>query len=347
MILTSIKLEHFRSFDSADFSFDKQLTFIVGENSVGKTNLLEGIYFICTGKGLKDEKLEDLIAFNEDVSDVKAGFIDSNNTLDLRIHMKRDKSIEKTYLVDNAKKTFLTYRKFTPACVVFSPELISIIDGQPSLRRRFVDDTVSCIDQEYRKRLRNYENALRRRNKILEKESDQSKLKEELAFWNNYLIEQAEYIVEKRRWLCSKIESGTAIVTHNFSLEYVENVISKARFEEYFMREYYQKRTLIGIQRDDFRVSVSYPKRKSIDVHVYASRGEQRLALFWLIVNQLGIYHRITKQKPLVILDDIFSELDIKNREVVTKVISEYQTIITTTEKDDTLVDFKKSIIAL
>src|SRR3989344_3510158 len=329
MILTSISLSNFRNFEKNTFSFNPTLTIVVGNNSVGKTNLLEAVFFACTGKGLKDEKQEELMKLDEETTEVNAVFDDNT----FRIMLRKNGYLEKTFFVDKSKKMLAHYNKFTPPVAIFSPELITIIDGQPSLRREFIDHLLSKCDLEYKKRLQNYKNGLRRRNKIIEKENDTEKLKKELPFWNNYLIEQAGYITKKRQWLVDYHNGNTDLMAHQFSMVYEKNEISELRFQEYFMKEFYQRRTLIGPQRDDFRI-FKHQKNKKIDVHKYCSRGEQRLALLWLIMNQIRIYEAELKQKPLILLDDIFSELDDSNKKIVIDLIGKYQTIISTTEEE-------------
>jgi len=305
----------------------------MGKNSVGKTNLLEGIFFVCNGKGLREEKQEELMNIEVASMHVEAEFSDKSSVTTFKIVLKQTENLEKIFFVDRSKKMLQSYLKYTPPIAIFSPELIAIIDGQPSLRRGFIDDIISKCDLEYKKRLQNYKNGLRRRNKVIEKENDPEKLRKEILFWNNYLIEQAEYICEKREWFVNFVNKSEKLDTHVFSLNYEKNEISLNRFEEYFMREYYQKRTLIGPQRDDFKIFKQQDEKK-IDVHKFSSRGEQRLALLWLIINQIQLYEQELEHKPLVLLDDIFSELDESNKKIVLDLIKKHQTIISTTEEE-------------
>ena len=331
MLLQSIALRNFRNYTESTFSFSPRITYIHGPNAHGKTNLLEAIHFICTGKGIKDEKQEEMITFDAEEADIQAHFSADHIAADLRIHLSVHEKIIKTYFVDTAKKMLYTYMRSAPPVVLFTPERISIIDGSPAQRRSYIDDILCKIDIHYLKNLKNYESGLHRRNKILESEHDHTKLKERLQFWDEYLIKQAVYLVNKRQWICNIFNSQPPLNKHIFHTTYIPNEISEHRFHDYFIKETYQKRTLIGPQRDEFVITLQ-KDGKDIDTKKFASRGEQRLALIWLTLEQLGLYLRELKTSPLLLLDDIFSELDDDNKKIVTELVEKHQSVITTTE---------------
>lgn len=348
MILQSISLENFRNFKKQTFTFEEATTLILGDNSKGKTNVLESIFFICMGKGIKNEKQEEIIAFDENQTTISAEFNDRGGLAKFRICIEKGIGLKKTYLINNSKKILGQYLKLAPPAVLFSPELMNVISGQPAERRSYIDMILERIDIEYKKRLQNYQSGIRRRNKVLEKEVNREKLKEVLPFWNTYLIEQAIYIQEKRKWVCSVLNKNPSLSGHYFSIEYIQNEMSEERFSDYADKEYYQKRTLIGPQRDDYFLYKKSPEEmQGVNVHKYCSRGEQRLALFWLIFNHIQILHTELRIKPIVLLDDILSELDEANKKVIFEQIKGYQTIISTTEEDVVRGKGKKGIINL
>lgn len=331
MKLDMLLLNNFRNYSSFTCTFDPSITYIVGANAQGKTNILEAIYMICTGKGIKDEKQEEMISFGKNVADIQMRALSEDETMLLRITLEKSAYLKKTFQVNKSRKLLYTYLRSTPPAVLFTPELISVIDGSPSLRRSFFDSILCQLDISYQKALRNYENGIRKRNKIFESIFDQEKLKESLHFWNTYLIENATYIQEKRAWLVDKYNEIPHLQEHSFTLLYQPNALSVSRFEEYFMKEYYQKRTLIGPQRDEYSVHLN-SHNTDIDTKKFASRGEQRLALLWLIISQLRLMKECLDQSPILLLDDIFSELDEHNRSVIISIIDSYQTIITSTD---------------
>ncbi|KXK12022.1 MAG: DNA replication and repair protein RecF [Microgenomates bacterium OLB23] len=332
MKLTTLRLKNFRNATHIKLDFDPAVTFLVGPNARGKTNILEAIYFLLTGKGIKEDRQEELLSFGTQEADVEGILEDDDMQLLLRIHLTLTTRVEKVFMVNKLRRQRLAYLKESVPCVLFSPALIAIIDGQPSERRTFIDHLISTVDMEYKKRLSNYENALRKRNRIIEKTENLDNLRRELLFWDDYLIQQAEYIVQKRTQV---IERMNTHIIHElpFTISYKVNVISHATLEDNFMKQYYQKRTLVGPQRDEYRITY-HKDNANIDVHTYASRGEQRLALFWLILQQLHIYVSDLHQDPILLLDDIFSELDQANKHLITTHINLYQTVLTTTEEE-------------
>ncbi|MBP9816036.1 DNA replication and repair protein RecF [Candidatus Woesebacteria bacterium] len=332
MKLTTLSLKNFRNAESLKLEIDPQLTCLVGPNAQGKTNILEAVYFLLTGKGIKEDRQEELLKFGTQEADVEGILEDKDTEVLLRIHLAHNIRVEKVFMVNKLRKLRMGYLKESIPCVLFSPALISIIDGQPSEKRKFMDHLISSIDMEYKKRLTNYENALRKRNRIIEKTDNLDNLRRELIFWDDYLIQQADYIVNARKNIVERINTSP-ITELPFSLEYTQNVMSKETLEDYFMKQYYQKRTLVGPQRDEYKIL--YDKNgEIIDTHTYASRGEQRLALFWLILQQLSIYVSDLHKDPILLLDDIFSELDQANKHLITTHIDRFQTILTTTEEE-------------
>lgn len=330
-------MKNFRSYEDTTLTFDKNLNFIVGDNAKGKTNILEAIYLLCTGTGIKDTKQEQLIRFEQNIADVN-GIFENSETLECRIHLSLQAYLTKTYFVNRAKKKLFTYRSETPKAVLFTPDMISIIDGTPSNKRKFFDTVLCDIDMEYQKTLRNYENAMRKRNRIIETERDSYKLMDVLDFWNTYLIDHAHYIQQKRAWLIERFLESAVLDSHAFSITYEPNEITAERFEEYFMKEYYQKRTLIGPQRDVFTFSLQ-KNNEELDVKTYGSRGEQRLTLLWLLLRHIAIIEQETDSRPLLLLDDIFSELDDTNKKLLIPFVQKYQTFLTTTDRPDSLFE--------
>src|SRR3989338_6493404 len=149
MLLKQIILKNFRNFKEAKFNFSPILTIIIGENARGKTNLLESVFAVIHGEGFRD-------------------------------------TVEKVFFVNKTKLRYVDYQKESTRAVLFSPEQIGIMTGSPDKRRKYFDSIIREFDIEYKKKLANYEIALRKRNKILETHFDEIQLKKEIAFWNDY-----------------------------------------------------------------------------------------------------------------------------------------------------------------
>lgn len=339
MLLKEIKLTNFRSFSSHSFLFDSNLTIILGNNSVGKTNLLEAIYCLSKGHGFREKQEDELLKQEEVIANIQSIFSDKDkNKTNFRVHLSNQSSFLKACFIDKIKKRTIDYALLTTPVVIFSPHMLYIIDGEIAERREFFDGILSIIDKEYKKRMTNYMNSLKRRNKLLEKVIDIALLKEQLLFWDAYLIEEAVYITKKREELVTFLNNHSIIQDKSFSIIYLKNEISKKTLEDTFQKQLYVHKTVVGPQRDSYEIHVSNPastphaKSFTKNVHRYGSRSEQRLALFWIVLNEIQLYETILKKKPLILLDDIFSELDVSNKSLILNLIKDYQTVVTTTE---------------
>jgi DNA replication and repair protein RecF len=340
MTLSSIQLSKFRNVEHVLYSIDPVLTIIIGENARGKTNLLEAIFFSINGEGFRESKEQELILWNNDTAFVECVLKNGESSTSFQIFLTlRNDTVEKKFTVNKTKKTHKQYQEYQSKAVLFAPEHIDIISGSPDKRREYFNKIISLFDYEYKRRLTNYEHALRKRNKILEHHKDVETLKEELAFWNDYLEEQAIFITAKRQEYIDYLNQHQKIDGRSFEIVYQKNILTKELLEFEFDNERKWRKTLIGPQKDDFVISLIEDGVKE-NVHHYGSRSEQRLAVFWLKLNEIKFLESFFKQKPLLLLDDVFSELDVKNKKLVFKLIGDYQTVLTTTE--DELLELPK-----
>jgi DNA replication and repair protein RecF len=347
MILKSISLNNFRNFEKKRFNINPNLTAIFGNNARGKTNLLEGIYFILKGEGFRESREEQLIIFNEKNSYVDAKLEDkinkdiSNLRIDLTIS---DFGLSKSFFLEKTKKGRQSYLKNLITVVLFSPEQIEVIDRTMSIRREYFDKFLSGIDSEYKKLLANYNQALRKRNKILESYFKNVNIKQELDFWNKYLIDHGTYLIKKRSEYIEYLNKNKNIDSKEFLIIYKPSTLSLERFNEYHDKELLVRRTMIGPHRDEYNIFLVNRSKIKKDIHMYGSRSEQRLGLFWLKINELKYLESFFKKKPLLLLDDIFSELDHNNQKLIFNLIGNYQTVITSTEKELTkLIDLSNN----
>ena len=332
MILKKIFLHNFRNFSEKNFNFDKNLTVIIGDNSLGKTNLLEAIHFAVLGVGFREEKEDELISFNKEDCLVEGIFNFQKTNYRFLIKLKKYQNlINKNYFINGVKKSHWSYLKEQTNVVLFSPEQVNIIIGAPQLRREYFNKFISSYDFEYKKRLINYNNALRKRNKILEKHNNQFDLDKQLDFWNNYLEKEGEYLTNKRNAYTEFLNNNQHLDSKIFKINYIKNEFNKKRLDTVSEKEKLIRKTMIGPQKDDFIINISNDKLTK-DVHHFGSRSEQRLAIFWLKINELKYFDENFQKKSLLLLDDIFSELDVDNKKLIFSLITKYQTVATTTE---------------
>lgn len=347
MLLQRVALHNFRNYLKKSFTFNPFLTIIIGENARGKTNILESVYFIMNGHGFRESKESELIYFDEKQGSVEAVFQNGDKNLQFKIQLLlQGELVSKAFFFNKTKKRFHQYHAEQIRAILFAPEQILIITGNPSERREYFNRLLSSLDLDYKKKLVNYEHALRRRNKILEKHSNELQLKEELKFWDDYVIESGSYLTKKRQEYVEYLNRHSKLEDREFSIEYMKNEITQDRLTHYFEKEKIVRRTLIGPQKDDFQISLLNKHIKNI--HHFGSRSEQRLGILWLKMTEIRYYEEYFKQKPILLFDDIFSELDLHNRGLVLKLVKKYQTVLTTTEKEMIeLIEVPKTIISL
>ncbi|MFA5136063.1 MAG: DNA replication and repair protein RecF [Patescibacteria group bacterium] len=345
MILQKIVLHNFRNRDSQIFELSTDLTVFLGENAKGKTNLLESVFFLINGQGFREVKEEELIRIGEIDCRVEGRFDIQDRHLDFKIYLKKiNGAVEKTYFVDRAKKKHFQYKENQTKAILFAPEHIEIITGPPDMRRTYFNKIISYYDVEYKKRLVNLESALRRRNKVLEHGKSDTQLREELGFWDTYITKQASYITGKREEYINYLNKHSKLDHKAFYINYLKNEATLSRFTEMFEEEKRWRRTLIGPQKDEFQIIVTNDMDKNI--HHYGSRSEQRLAVFWLKLNEITYHEDLYHKKPILLLDDIFSEFDRNNKKLIIGLIKKYQTILTTTEKEVMdLINIPKKVI--
>lgn len=343
MTLKSLKLNNFRNYEKLELEFNPKTTVIIGPNTYGKSNLTEAIFLLSTGKSFRAEKDFEMIKFGEDIARVsgEVGEIKLEAVLAAGQNNGRNGFLKKL-LVNGIPRRRVDFAA-SLSVVLFSPEDLDIIIDSPSLRRNFLDNVLEQTDREYRLSLINYTKALRQRNALLEKiresYSDGSKTpssgsEKQLEYWNNILIENGEKITLKREEFLEFVNSQPKDL-FDFMAIYDKSIISHQRLLQYKNEEVFAGVTLVGPHRDDFSLSMFDKQRQSThDIKHYGSRGQQRLAILQLKLLELLFIEQKLGYRPILLLDDIFSELDEDHINLVLEVIDKQQTIITTTHKE-------------
>ncbi len=319
MFLSHIYLQNFRNYKKSEFTFSKDTTLIVGPNASGKTNLLEAVYLLASGKSFRAEKDTQLIRFNEDIARVK-GSAEQNSeqaseTTQLEVMLTTglvngQKTQMKKYMVNGVPKRRIDFISHLPA-VLFAPVDLDMIVSSPHLRREFLNDVLELVDKEYRFSLNEYVKALRQRNALLETAKDTGRRQErEFEYWDNVLIKNGNIVTKKREELIQAINDSKKNI-FDFIMFYDKSVISRERLDQYEEGELGSGVTLVGPHRDDFSVHMYNMSRSTThDVKLFGSRGQQRLVVLQLKVLQLLFTKKRLNHRPALLLDDIFSELD-------------------------------------
>lgn len=316
MKLLKLDLTNFRNYPKRSFEFADQ-TLIVGQNGVGKSNILEAIYLLTTGKSFRADRDNEMIKYDQAVAFVAGQLID-----DTRLQVAI--SDRKAFQVNGVARRMNDFVGNLKA-VLFAPTDMELITGGPGARRRYLDFVITQFDREYRRSLVSYEKGLRQRNRLLELIRDGLATRSQLYFWDRLLIKDGNYITEAR----AKYLEGLS--NHKYQITYDKSVVSETRLKQYEVEEVAAATTLVGPHRDDFVVLYN-----DKDISKFGSRGEQRMAMLWLKQGEITVLSQ--DGLPLLLLDDIFSELDHKHREEVQQIIATHQlaggqTIMTSAEE--------------
>ncbi len=329
MFLKQINLTNFRNYSSLSLDFDQRPTILVGNNAAGKSNLLEAIYLLSTTKSLRVEREDELIKEGETFTKVE-GFIDNPETELLIIINEPTEQVKfrKKVLVNGISRRVLDFIGNLPG-VLFYPQDINMIIGSPSLRRWHLDLGLAQVDLDYKKTLTSYEQFLIARNRVLKRIREGQAKSDELDYWSNELVKQGQLLSSKRQAFFEFINKLDRPLG-DFRFEYQQSLVTAERLSETNGREVAAAATLIGPHRDDFTVILG-----GRNLAHFGSRGEQRTATLAFKLAQLEYMALTLGKRPLLLLDDVFSELDLEHRAHVVDIVGKQQTIIATVELEN------------
>lgn len=331
MILKALKLTNFRSHKSKVFDFSPT-TIIIGPNTTGKTNILEAINFLSRGKSFRAELDRDIIREGAEFARIEAQAEEGSERTNLTAILSNQKGyLSKKFLVNNVARRQADFvSNFTSA--LFTPHDIELITESPSTRRRYIDSVLYQTDKKYRISLSNYEKALKRRNRMLydirERKKDYKRA--DFEYFEKILIENGQFLTLKRKEFVDFVNDAKKDI-FDFIIYYDKSEISLERLFKYHFEEQAAGVTLVGPQRDDF---IFYFPKSQKKISEFGSRGEERLTIFQLKVLETSYLLQETNHTPVLLLDDIFSELDDENIHKIFDLLPNQQTILTTTHKE-------------
>ena len=347
MKIAHIKLTNFRSYDDLELDFNPNINIIVGNNGQGKTNILESIYVLSLSKSNRAGFDSDMIKFEKDSLSIEGKIIDNDLIKKLKVDINPNK--KKVFI--NNKEIHKIKDYISNFCVIsFVPNDLDIIKGSPSVRRNLLNIDISQMFNNYIVYLNEYNKIIKIRNDYLKKLyiNNNSDFRY-LDVINEKMIEKAEKIYEYRFKFIAEINSNIDDVykkitgLDGLTIKY-ENTLglesfNKEEFKEIYLKklkkhlnqEMMQGMTLVGPHRDDFTFYLN-----NIDMKIYSSQGQQRMAIIAFKISELNYYKKIIGSYPVLLLDDIFSEIDIKKRnKIISFLKKDIQTIITTTDIND------------
>ena len=331
MILKTLRVQNFRTHSDFILEIGEKSTLISGANGSGKTSLLEAIYFTLQGTSFRSSDKE--ILRNDGSSWFRIDLKDSKDSLRTVTFDNSLTSSKKQFLIDGNKKARLSANLRVPV-VLFEPEDLQLLSGSPNRRRNFLDHFLAQIYPSFQLALSRYNKALKQRNNLL-KSDNFSKI--ELFPWDLMLAEYGSEIISKRcefiKLLNSKIENIYAEISgvkDSIEIQYLGDNVSKSEILAILSRNVERDKILgytsFGPHKHDIQFIFNGKPAQNV-----ASRGENRSLVLALKFIETDILAELTGKRPIVLLDDVFSELDNERQKLLTKHFSKYQTIITST----------------
>lgn len=335
-MITKLQLTNYRSYGDHQFELHPISTIVVGPNATGKTNLLEALYVLSNTKSFRARDQE-LVAHGHDYFRVEATTPQAVIGLGYKSTPPTTKQVD----YDRVKRPLVRHIGAIPS-VLFEPEDLQMPAGSPSLRRRYLDGILSQVDPNYLQALRQYQKILKQRNSLLER-FDMSAVKAQIFAWDVTLTTNAVTIVEARQRLLAELNERASYfyraISHQpiaLTFSYLPSVATSSDYGQAFIdglaqnlpRDLAAGFTTIGPHREDFMINFG-----GTPIAAVASRGEVRSTVLALKLAEL---ERLSAkgQTPLLLLDDVFSELDETRRRFLLTHIDQYQSIITTTDAD-------------
>lgn len=340
MYVSSVTLRNFRNYEHQKIEFSPLTNVIYGDNAQGKTNILEAIYIFSHGKSHRAKSDKEIIKFGESAAKLSVDFHDAER--DYSAAMQLTRGGKKSIKINHVQITKLSMLMNYLNAVMFSPEDLELIKGSPGARRRFTDAAISQLYPGYLVSLIDYHKALGQKNSLLKTLRPSRGIDITLSIWNEQLAREGAKIMKYRAEFVELLNGFAKTVQGEISgetldISYVPSIKCEEVSEESFLKylESHQKReiefssALFGIQRDDLSVTVN-----GNEVKIYGSQGQQRTAALSMKMAQADYIHHIKGEYPVLLLDDIMSELDINRRMYLSQKIRDKQAVITCTDTD-------------
>lgn len=338
MVIKSLELENFRNYNLLKIEFNNGTNILYGDNAQGKTNILEAIYLSSTTKSHKSSKDKEIVNFNFEEAHIR--IVIEKDGLEEKIDMHLRKNKTKGIAINNIKIKKAADLLGLLNIVLFSPEDLGIIKNGPADRRRFVDMELCQLDKFYLYNLNHYNKIVNQRNKLLKDLYFRPDLKDTLNVWDSQLVSFGNKIIERRQTFVNQLneiingihkklsgdkEDLIILYEPDISMELYENKLKNNQDKDIRL-----KQTSVGPHRDDISFMIN-----EVDIRKYGSQGQQRTAALSLKLSEIELVKKITKDTPVLLLDDVLSELDSSRQNYLLNNIGEIQTIITCTGLDE------------
>lgn len=346
MILKKIVLENYRNYNSENIELNKGVNLILGENAQGKTNFLEAVYYLATGRTFRNNKDVEIINWEKDYFRIQTELLKDNTDRKFIIDIYCDRKGNKQIKINGIKLNKISELFGYLQVIIFSPDDLKIIKGGPGERRKYIDLEICQLISGYYNILTNYYRVLQQRNNMLKEIRNNKTNKQLIEIWNEQLINYGSKIIKNRIDflkklvpLARKIQKEITLDKENLDITYNSLLVNKSSIElkeienNFFNiiknnqeQEIKKGITLFGPHRDDI---IFYINNK--ELKTYGSQGQQRTVILSLKLAELKLFFYNSDNYPLLLLDDVMSELDDKRRDFLIKLIknNNIQTIIT------------------
>ena len=338
MKIESLKLKNFRNYELLSLEFDKATNIFYGDNAQGKTNILEAVYLSGTTKSHRGSKDKDLIRFEQNESHIET--VVEKNGINYQIDMHLKKNSPKGIAINKMPIRKASELFGIVNIVFFSPEDLNIIKNGPGERRRFVDLELSQLDKVYLSNLANYNRIVNQRNHLLKEAAYNSDVQKTLDIWDMQLVHYGNLIIQRRQEFVEQMneiisgihnkltggkESIRILYEPSNSYLTLEQALNKNKEKDLRIRS-----TSVGPHRDDIAFMIG-----DIDIRKYGSQGQQRTAALSLKLSEIELVKQSIHDTPVLLLDDVLSELDKHRQNYLLDSIHDIQTLITCTGMDE------------
>lgn len=338
MKINSLKIKNFRNYDLLNLDFDEATNIFYGDNAQGKTNILEAVYLSGTTKSHRGTKDRDMIQFGNDESHIE--IIVEKNGITYQIDMHLKKNSPKGIAINKIPIRKASELFGIVNLVFFSPEDLNIIKNGPGERRRFIDLELSQLDKVYLSNLTNYNRIINQRNHLLKSAAYDKNIYETLEIWELQLVQYGTKIIERRKQFIQEINEIISDIhqkltggRENIQLLYEPsngNLSLSQALEKNRERDMRIKSTSVGPHRDDICFMAG-----NLDIRKYGSQGQQRTAALSLKLSEIELVKQSINDTPVLLLDDVLSELDKHRQNYLLDSIHDIQTLITCTGVDE------------
>ena len=338
MIIKSLDLLNFRNYESLHLELSEGTNIFYGDNAQGKTNILESLYMISTTKSHRGVKDRDLIRFGQEEAHIRTVLI--KNDLDYQVDMHLKKSKSKGVAINRQKIRRASELIGLLHIVFFSPEDLSIVKDGPAQRRRFMDMELCQLDKSYLHDLSQYNKAVEQRNKLLKDVWQFPQLADTLDVWDDQLATYGSRIITRRKEFIEELAQIVGSIHEKLSggrerlvISYEPNSTAEelaSDLRKSREKDKLTKNTNAGPHRDDFSFVGN-----DIDLRRFGSQGQQRTCALSLKLSEIELVTRLIGEKPVLMLDDVLSELDSRRQNYLMNTIGGIQTLITFTGLDE------------